>query len=311
MSKAKHDTKNDNVRTNPSEQISESKKQADIEENDLSQDKSSEHTKMSSEQISEHKNRVSLDDYNYARTTLSRRKRTNKFTHLVIGAITIVLELFYFWSYGFARIFVYDLRVSFIIVLSFGSLFYLLAYLVCQAAIEVHYSKYHTTIARYEFENMQEIVEENLFESSLRMSYKYLDQYYSQTREQARNGFLITICVTIVGAVLLTLGIISMFIDKTDASKITVASGVIVEFISTIMFYLYNRTVQSMGNYHDKLFLSQNVAMALKVSDSISDENRDDIKSQIVKELITNVNAYIVNSGDENVKSKESRQDNQ
>jgi hypothetical protein len=155
---------------------------------------------------------------------------------------------------------------------------------------------------------MQDKVDENLFECSLKMSYKYLDQYYAQTREQAKKGFLITVAVTIAGALSLFIGIGFMFFNKIDASKITIASGVIVEFISAIMFYFYNRTVQSMGNYHDKLFLSQNVATALKISDSLSDDKKDDIKAEIARELIKDVNSYIVTSDskkdDENKKKE-------
>ena len=337
MSEDKQDKKNDNVLTDPSEQLSESKKQEDIEEEDRSQEKypseqlseskkqedieeedrsqekSCDNIKRSSEQKPKHKDRVSVYDYIEARTTMARKKRTYEFisniAFLISTAIVIVIgaDVFIRRSQSDHPFQIHKTYLYFYIVLFVGSiiLIYLFLFLLCKAALSPYYSSAQTTIDRYELENMQEKVAENLFESSLKINYKYLDQYYAQTREHAGKGFLITICVTIVGAVLLSLGIISMFIDKTDASKITVASGVIVEFISAIMFYLYNRTVQSMGNYHDKLFLSQNVAMALKVSDSISEENRDEIKSQIVKELITNVNAYIMNSDDKNEKSKE------
>ena len=56
------------------------------------------------------------------------------------------------------------------------------------------------------------------------------------------------------------------------------------------------------------LFLSQNVAIALKISDSITDEKRDDIKTQIVKELITDVNAYIVASDDKNESNEKAKE---
>lgn len=39
-------------------------------------------------------------------------------------------------------------------------------------------------------EDIKEEVQEDVFENSIKMSYKYLDQYYLQTREQAQKGFL-------------------------------------------------------------------------------------------------------------------------
>lgn len=48
-----------------------------------------------------------------------------------------------------------------------------------------------------------------------------------------------------------------------------------------------------MGDYHNKLVLSQNIAIALKVTDSISSEKQDEVKAELVKELISNVNEHI------------------
>lgn len=50
------------------------------------------------------------------------------------------------------------------------------------------------------------------------MSYKYLDQYYLQTREQAQKGFVVTICVSIFGAIIIRIGIVSMFMGNTNPS---------------------------------------------------------------------------------------------
>lgn len=148
-------------------------------------------------------------------------------------------------------------------------------------------------ILGYESQNIQDEVDEDIYESSIKMSYKYLDQYYHQTREQAGKGFLITLCVAVGGAIIIAVGIIAMFLGKAEPAYLTTACGVITEFIASIFFYLYNRTVQSMGDYHNKLVLSQNIAIALKVSDSISLEKQDEVKAGMVKELLSNINEHI------------------
>lgn len=93
-----------------------------------------------------------------------------------------------------------------------------------------------------------------------------------------------------------------MFLEKTTPSVITCTSGIIIEFIAAVFFYLYNKTVTSMSSYHNKLVLSQNISIALKVSDSLSEEEQIKTKSLIISELIKNINGYLTE--EETIKGK-------
>ena len=161
-------------------------------------------------------------------------------------------------------------------------------------AVEMKESALRRRILEYEAEYIKEDVEEDIFENSIKMSYKYLDQYYLQTREQAQRGFFVTICVAVFGAVLIAVGIVAMFLELAQPSVITCAAGVITEFISAIFFYLYNRTISSMSNYHNKLVLSQNISIALKIADSLPAENKVETKNLIVAELIKDINSHLI-----------------
>ena len=169
------------------------------------------------------------------------------------------------------------------------------------ALISVYYNmamyfeeiKFESHIDQYERQFIQKDVDEDIYESSLKMSYKYLDEYYRQTREQAGKGFLITLSVAIGGAVIICVGIFKMFSGDAEPAYLTTACGVLTEFIASIFFYLYNKTVQSMGDYHNKLILSQNVAIALKISESIDGPEKNSVKSEMVKELLKDVNQHI------------------
>lgn len=101
---------------------------------------------------------------------------------------------------------------------------------------------------------------------------------------------------------MLGVGIVAMFLEKTEPSYVTCASGVITEFIAAIFFYLYNKTIMSMSNYHNKLVLSQNISIALKVSDSLPDEDKTKSKNMIIEELLKDINSYLINSDSENNK---------
>lgn len=164
--------------------------------------------------------------------------------------------------------------------------------------IEFRKTRYRRELIEEEIDDISSDDEEDLLKNSLQMSYKYLDQYYLQTREQAQKGFFVTITVSICGAIIIGIGIIAMFVGKGNAAYITAASGVITEFIAAVFFYLYNKTIQSMGTYHNKLVLSQNIAFALKISDSLSDDIKNESKKSIIEELIKDINNHINSVGD-------------
>lgn len=165
---------------------------------------------------------------------------------------------------------------------------------------EIQESKIRRRMLEYEVEDIQDEVKEDIFENSIKMSYKYLDQYYLQTREQAQRGFLVTVCVSIFGGILISIGVIAMFLEKTNPSYVTCASGVITEFIAAIFFYLYNRTITSMSKYHNKLVLSQNISIALKIADTLPSDDKAKTKNLIIGELLKDINSYLIknDSGD-------------
>ena len=126
----------------------------------------------------------------------------------------------------------------------------------------------------------------------VKLNYKYLDQYYLQTREQTQRGFIATMVVSLFGALLIGAGVIAIFLGATDSAYVTSASGIVTEFISAVFFYLYNKTVSSMRNYHNKLVMAQNISIALAAADSLPEEKRTEAKMKIIDELIKNLNEY-------------------
>ena len=48
-----------------------------------------------------------------------------------------------------------------------------------------------------------------------------------------------------------------------------------------------------MSDYHNKLVLSQNVSIALKISESMTKEQGEKVKEHIVEELMKDINTYI------------------
>ena len=250
--------------------------------------------------IKEDDNEIREKEYRKLKLRLEDlHKRKRKYSILwgvFAGIFTGVLFVIY--EMALSQITIFRAICYIIVAILIGILVAIYAYLM----FELQENQIRRKMLEYEAEDIKEEVQEDVFENSIKMSYKYLDQYYLQTREQAQKGFFVTACVSIFGAILLGIGIVAMFFEKTEPSYVTCASGVITEFIAAIFFYLYNKTIVSMSKYHNKLVLSQNISIALKVADTLPSDDKTKSKNKIIEELLKDINSYLIKSDSENSK---------
>jgi uncharacterized membrane protein len=96
-----------------------------------------------------------------------------------------------------------------------------------------------------------------------------------------------------VGFGIVVAGIVMMFWGKTQPAYVTTAVGVVSQFISAVFFYLYNRTILEMGQYHGKLVLTQNVSVALKIAEGLPENARSQSQQSLIERLTQDVNLYL------------------
>lgn len=221
-----------------------------------------------------------------------QKKHKSKSMYLAI----FLLSIFCGFCIFVVEYYIEDKSISFSIISSILVSIFIgcLILLYCSLILEARENSIRRKMIDFEVTTIQDDAKEDIFENSIKISYKYLDQYYLQTREHAQRGFFVTLCVSIFGAILIGIGIIAMFLDHVAPSYITCASGIITEFIAAIFFYLYNKTVSSMSNYHNKLVLSQNVSIALKVAESLPEDEKATAKNTIINELLKDINTHLV-----------------
>ena len=231
-------------------------------------------------------------DYRKAKVKLEslQHKRSWKTMVLIFLCFTLLVAAMFFAV--FFDIYAFSVKSVSLSLLA-GSLVSIFFIVYFCLILEIAESNIRSRINAYEAENIKDDVVEDIFENSIKMSYKYLDQYYLQTREQAQKGFLATVLVAGFGALLIAGGIITMFLGAVEPSYVTCAAGVITEVVSAIFFYLYNKTVSSMSNYHNKLVLSHNISTALKVAETLPDGQQTVAKNLIVSELLKDINSHM------------------
>lgn len=230
---------------------------------------------------------------------LSKRKKNKLFFFLyavVASTITILIWSTCVWGASSKNLSAFDYGLGIVMTVFVGSMTYLTIYVITISVKD-----------KAEYEMMQQKSESikneigitpdsqnDFFTRLINLSNNYLDQYYYQTKIQAEKSFRVSLFISIFGAFVICFGIILLFADKTNPAYVTTAAGVLSEFIAAVFFYFYNNTIKSMSKYHNKLVLSQNISIALKVADTLPEEMQGELRSELIKQLVKDINQYII-----------------
>lgn len=118
-----------------------------------------------------------------------------------------------------------------------------------------------------------------------------LSDYYSMVKEHTNKSFFASIFAGGIGFLLIITGLLIGFTDLKNSNVIAYissGSGIIIEFISGVFFWLYSKTTQQLKGYHDSLVNIQNVLLSFKV---IEDTEDKPTKLEMAKTMITALNA--------------------
>lgn len=124
------------------------------------------------------------------------------------------------------------------------------------------------------------------FSKLIEINVNNLEKYYKQVKTHTSLSFTFSLIVGLLGFGLIVTGVANGIINDVRKDYITylsTASGIIIEFIAGVFFYLYNRTVRQLAEYHDKLIEVQNILVSFQLIDIVKD---DDKKNSIIENMI-------------------------
>ena len=114
-----------------------------------------------------------------------------------------------------------------------------------------------------------------------------LSRFYDLSLSQAQRSFRWALAAAMVGLVFLMVAVLFIVIldDGRDAATVTLISGVMIEFISAINFYLYNKTLSQLTLFQGRLETTQRFLLANSLTESLSDEFRDKVRARLITQL--------------------------
>ncbi|WP_202983874.1 TRADD-N-associated membrane domain-containing protein [Paenibacillus sp. EKM212P] len=123
------------------------------------------------------------------------------------------------------------------------------------------------------------------FDDLVAINLRNLEDYYDLVKNSNRKSFNASLVMSIFGVLLISSGLIVSYVfsDLSNISYVVTGAGVLVEVISGLMFYLYNRTVLQLKGYHDSLLDVQNILLCFKL---VEDTNEEAIRVEVMKQMI-------------------------
>jgi hypothetical protein len=123
------------------------------------------------------------------------------------------------------------------------------------------------------------------FDNLVSINLRNLEEYYDLVKNSNKKSFYAALIMCVFGVLLISSGLVaSYFITEFKGiSYIASASGILIEVISGLMFYLYNRTILQLKGYHDSLLDVQNILLSFKLIEDIKDETR---RSEAMKQML-------------------------
>jgi hypothetical protein len=135
-------------------------------------------------------------------------------------------------------------------------------------------------------------IKKGYFESLLEINIENLDSYYRMVKLQTAQSFKVSLILSSLGILLILAGLVFGFqnneeeetkaiLDKSTIAYISSGAGVLIEMLSGLLFYIYNKTVRQLKDYHDSLVNAQNIFLSFRLIDPI--ENNADKVALITK----------------------------
>jgi hypothetical protein len=127
--------------------------------------------------------------------------------------------------------------------------------------------------------------DEDYFRNLVTINVTNLREYYFLVKTHTHASFRTALVVGVIGFGLVVAGVAIGYAGNNQTfGLVSAAAGIITEFIASVFFYLYNRTVRQLKEYHDSLLDVQDVLLALKVLEGLQDPAT---KSEVVKSVVT------------------------
>jgi hypothetical protein len=130
----------------------------------------------------------------------------------------------------------------------------------------------------------------NIFDT-IQLGLNQITEYYTINKGQARKSFTFSVFAVISGLLTLIGGIWLFYFGATPNLQLTALTGIgglLLQFIGGASFYIYNKSLEQLNYFFDKLIRVQDTMLSIQLCNDISDPSRRDvIRERLILQILT------------------------
>ncbi|MBD5534505.1 MAG: hypothetical protein HDQ99_02370 [Lachnospiraceae bacterium] len=111
-------------------------------------------------------------------------------------------------------------------------------------------------------------------------------EYYIISKRQANKSFILAIISCVFGVVIYICGFLIVAISNKDIAIFTTIAGTVVELVSGLSFWMYNKSLKQLNEYHKRLSSTEKYLISIQMADKMETTKREGMYSWIIERVM-------------------------
>lgn len=111
-------------------------------------------------------------------------------------------------------------------------------------------------------------------------------EYYIISKRQANRSFTLSMISCILGVIIYICGFISVVILDKDIAIFTTIAGTVVELVSGLSFWMYNKSLKQLNEYHKRLSSTEKYLTSIQLAEKMESNRREDMYGWIIEKVM-------------------------
>lgn len=111
-------------------------------------------------------------------------------------------------------------------------------------------------------------------------------EYYIISKRQANKSFTLAIISCVFGVIIYICGFIIVAILDKDITFFTTIAGTVVELIAGLSFWVYNKCIKQLNEYHKRLNSTEKYLTSIQMADKMNENGREEMYKWLIQNVM-------------------------